>query len=144
MAGLIASRGWRSAMIVLVSDQPNSNEDFVDKTVADRTTGRNPDGSFAQGHTLGCGGRPKTKVFREEVMRQLAERPEDLQEIVKELISAAKGEQTNRFSETVNQTAAAQILKGWVDGKDKQEVEVTGEDGGPVGFIIVPESQEGA
>jgi hypothetical protein len=123
-----------------VSDQQQP-EDFVDQTPDHVVTERNH-GKWAPGYSGNPAGRPKKKYFRDEILRQLDEHPEDLKQIVSSLIAAAKGEQTNRFSEIVNQGMAAQFVKETLDGRAKQEVEVTGEDGGPIGFVIVPESKE--
>jgi hypothetical protein len=115
----------------------NTQDDFVDSTPDYKVTSRDSHGRLRPGFTANPSGQPKSKKwFREAFIKHFEEHPEDFSKIIAEVIVAGKGEQTNRFSEVVNQQAAAQFIKDTLDGKAKQEVEVTGEDGGPLHMVI--------
>jgi len=112
----------------------DDSQDFVDEVASSPepvVNGRRRDGKFGPGNPGGPGA-PRKKYFRDMFVKLLEDNPQDLEVICKELISAAKGLQTNRFSEVVNQATAAQFVKETLDGKAKQELEVTGTDEGPM------------
>ncbi len=112
----------------------DQQDDMVDST----PESRNAKGQWNKGVSGNPNG-PKRKWFREAFIKHFEDNPGDFKAIIAEIIAAGKGLQTNRFSETVNQAAAAQFIKETLDGRAKQEVEVTGEDGGPLTIKIVEE-----
>lgn len=125
--------GWRR-----LKDVSDDAQDFVDGT-PDHVVTERIQGKFAPGFSGNPNGRPKKKFFREAILKHLDENPEALDDIVKVLVDAARGQESNFKGERVNHISAAQFVKETLDGKAKQELEVTGADEGPMTIKIIHE-----
>lgn len=81
---------------------------------------------FKPGQSGNPGGRPKRKPFLEEIEKWIAAHPEDITKAVKQAFQKAKDGDLPYLRELMDR----------VDGTVKQQVEHTGDDGGPIEHTI--------
>lgn len=80
------------------------------------------------------GGRPKRKPFLEAIQKHIEEHPEDIAIAIKQAFAKAKRGELPHLRELADR----------VDGPVKQQVEHTGEDGGPIEHTIKFEDDNAA
>ena len=78
------------------------------------------------GETRNPGGRPKRKPFLEAIIKHMEEHPEDVPAAIKSAFQQSKRGSIAHLRELADRT----------DGPVKQQIEHTGEDGGPVEHTI--------
>lgn len=126
--------GWRR-----LKDVSDDAQDIVDAVPDYKDASRNQDGTLRPGFTANPNGRPKKKYFRDAFIKYFEENPDALPKVIEVLAKAAQGEEQNFKGERVNHISAAQFVKETLDGKAKQELEVTGADEGPMTIKIIHE-----
>lgn len=81
---------------------------------------------FKPGQTGNAGGRPKSKPFLEEILKQIKEHPEDVAAAIQKLFSKAKEGDLTYLRELMDR----------VDGPLKQQIEHDGFIGGSIEHTI--------